>query len=353
MDLVSVIIPTYNCEEFVAHALDSVFAQTYPHIEVIVVDDGSVDETVRVARARLEQGSPHPWQLLEHGSNGGPSAARNTGLRAARGAWIQFLDSDDLLAPTKCERQMAMGRIAPPEVAAVHSPWQLGNVRPGHTDWEGRFCNPNIEGQPPIMCLVARVRPLLGAALIRRSVLEQVRGFDEGLRFWECEELCFRIAQVGRFAPAPSDAPLYLWRMPPGKEYIGHGAAKYQSTSVGMSWIEQILNATGNKPLHTLQLPKQDREHLLDECAQWARDLYGADRELFAKYMVKLRALEPTFRPRRPRRLSFASGLISYERAEALAELIRELKQGVRRVLRTLALVATPALWDVATAVMV
>ncbi len=70
-----------------------------------------------------------------------------------------------------------------------------------------------MSGKAPIMCLAAKCRPLLGACLIRRSALEQAGGFDETLRFWECEEVCVKLASVGRFVSASSGEAEYLWRL--------------------------------------------------------------------------------------------------------------------------------------------
>src|SRR4051812_44698764 len=99
MYLVSVIVPTYNSEKWICDTLDSLIAQTYPHLELIVVDDGSKDNTLALVRDKLGKEFRNSWQIIEHGSNHGPSAARNTGLRAASGSWVQFLDSDDFIAP--------------------------------------------------------------------------------------------------------------------------------------------------------------------------------------------------------------------------------------------------------------
>jgi glycosyltransferase involved in cell wall biosynthesis len=92
--LVSVIIPVYNGGRFLAEALDSAFAQTYRPIEVIVVDDGSTDETAEVAHSR-------PEALYLHQENRGVSAARNAGLAIAEGELIALLDADDVWLPDK------------------------------------------------------------------------------------------------------------------------------------------------------------------------------------------------------------------------------------------------------------
>jgi glycosyltransferase involved in cell wall biosynthesis len=101
--LVSIIIPCYNAEPWLAAALDSALAQTWPEKEIVVVNDGSRDQSLAVARRHQALGV----QVIDQ-PNRGASAARNAGLRAARGAFVQFLDADDLLAPDKIERQMGV-----------------------------------------------------------------------------------------------------------------------------------------------------------------------------------------------------------------------------------------------------
>lgn len=98
--LVSVIIPVFNGELYLAEALDSVFAQDYRPIEVIVVDDGSTDDTAAVARRYS-----HVYYL--HQPNQGPPVARNTGLSHCKGDLIAFLDADDLWVPGKLSMQVA------------------------------------------------------------------------------------------------------------------------------------------------------------------------------------------------------------------------------------------------------
>src|SRR5215471_834481 len=123
MDLISVIMPTHNSAKWVTYTIDNLAAQTYPHFELIVADDGSQDDTVAVVRRKLSSGFRNPWQVLELGHNRGPSAARNAGLRAASGSWVQYLDCDDFIAPSKFELQAAHCRNAAADVAAVYSPW--------------------------------------------------------------------------------------------------------------------------------------------------------------------------------------------------------------------------------------
>ncbi|MCA9316047.1 MAG: glycosyltransferase family 2 protein [Planctomycetes bacterium] len=104
--MVSTIIPVHNRPNLVMEAVASVLAQTYRPIELIVVDDGSTDETPMVLQ-RLGAQHPEVMRVASHPASRGPGAARETGRRAAAGSYVQYLDSDDLLDPTKFERQVA------------------------------------------------------------------------------------------------------------------------------------------------------------------------------------------------------------------------------------------------------
>jgi len=100
---VSVIIPVFNSAKTVTRALDSVVGQTFADLEVIVVDDGSTDQGAQLA----EQAGIEGLTVIRHPENRGAAAARNTGIKAARGNWIAFLDSDDSWKPEKLARQIA------------------------------------------------------------------------------------------------------------------------------------------------------------------------------------------------------------------------------------------------------
>ncbi|WP_026734376.1 glycosyltransferase [Fischerella sp. PCC 9605] len=102
--LVSAIVPTYNRADLISYTLDSAIKQSYKNLEIIVIDDGSVDNTEEVVKAI---GDPR-IRYIRHPSNRGGSAARNTGIEGARGKYIAFLDSDDLWAPEKIELQLAL-----------------------------------------------------------------------------------------------------------------------------------------------------------------------------------------------------------------------------------------------------
>lgn len=101
-DLVSIITPAYNCEQFVAQTIRTVLAQTYPHWEMIIVDDASTDRTPEIIKSFDDP----RIRYVRLDENVGGAEVRNTALRLARGRWIAFLDSDDLWHPEKLERQI-------------------------------------------------------------------------------------------------------------------------------------------------------------------------------------------------------------------------------------------------------
>ncbi|NEQ81732.1 MAG: glycosyltransferase, partial [Moorea sp. SIO2I5] len=112
MDLVSVIIPTYNRAEMIEECISSVTAQTYRPIEIIVVDDGSTDNTKEILeeiKSKLSKSIEIELKIL-HVSNNGASSARNIGVKAAKGKWFQFLDSDDILLPKKLEKSIIIAK---------------------------------------------------------------------------------------------------------------------------------------------------------------------------------------------------------------------------------------------------
>ncbi|MDJ0596951.1 MAG: glycosyltransferase family 2 protein, partial [Pleurocapsa sp. MO_226.B13] len=164
---VSVVIPTYNSAEFLVEALASVFNQTYTDYEVIVIDDGSTDNTqqaIELYRSRLN----YVYQ-----KNQGVAAARNKGIEIAKGELIAFLDADDLFLPQKLQQQVAMF-IANPDLGMVVSGWHLTNERGEITaDVELWHSLPKLDLNAWLYW-----KPVLpSATMIRRQWLEKVGGF--------------------------------------------------------------------------------------------------------------------------------------------------------------------------------
>ena len=110
--LISIITPCYNAAPFIAQTIESVLAQTYPHWEMLIVDDCSTDRSVEVIQAYVNRDSRIKYFKTDH-SSGSPSLPRNIGLEQAQGEYIAFLDSDDAWFPSKLEEQVIFMESGP------------------------------------------------------------------------------------------------------------------------------------------------------------------------------------------------------------------------------------------------
>lgn len=120
--LVSIVIPTYNSAATLAQTLRSCQQQTYPQTEIIVIDDGSSDDTVAIAESFAQNQNNENIRIITQ-ANSGPAVARNRGVEEANGAWVQFCDSDDILLPTKIE-QSARLLAQHPQAALAYTQMQ-------------------------------------------------------------------------------------------------------------------------------------------------------------------------------------------------------------------------------------
>jgi len=193
---VSVIIPTYNYGRFIAEAIQSVLQQTHRPDEIVVVDDGSTDDTARVVAGF---GDAVKYVRQE---NGGVCAARNKGVAESTGEIIAFMDADDTMEPESIAKQVAL--FGDEHVGLVHCGLRLFDDESGETIelqleggedgvadnlllWEGA----SIAGP--------------GAILVTREAFDSVDGFDTGMKVGEDWDFCYRVARrfKVRFVPEP------------------------------------------------------------------------------------------------------------------------------------------------------
>ncbi len=204
MVLVSVVIPVYNMEKYVAEAIDSVLSQTFRDFEVIVVDDGSTDGSPAVLAAYGNR-----VRVIRQTNRGG-AAATNIGIHRARGRWISWLSADDVWEPTKLERQVEIVS-ARPDVGMVYTDYV-------YVDPEGIV----LSGEH-FPCPSTRTRRLLWLArrcfinasstLIRKDVFHRVGLYDETDRLTPDWDLWFRIALDYEIVHVPE--PLVQYRIHP------------------------------------------------------------------------------------------------------------------------------------------
>lgn len=186
---VSVIIPAYSCVEYAPAALDSVFAQTFTDFEVILINDGSPD--TEMLEHLIAQYQDRIVYLKQ--ANRGPSAARNTGIRAARGKYLAFLDSDDCWPPEYLAAQMKLFEETPSPHLVYTDAVHFGDTPlPRKTFMQSLIPPVNFEDM-----LVHGSQIIPSGTVVSRQVTIDAGLFDESLRAAEDYDLCLRIAYRG------------------------------------------------------------------------------------------------------------------------------------------------------------
>lgn len=198
--LVTVIIPTYNRREWIGECLDSVKAQTYAHVETIVVDDGSTDGTIEWLRNEPRYSFA---RLHVQPQNGGASLARNAGIEMARGELIVFIDSDDALAPNHVERAVGVFETRPQTGLFCCDSTLVGPK--SETLFEGRTWHEiqNSHTGRPIQTGARTLKDLFQYShvfpgfTLPKSVFEKIGSFDQTLFPMDDYDLSLRVAGAG------------------------------------------------------------------------------------------------------------------------------------------------------------
>jgi glycosyltransferase involved in cell wall biosynthesis len=250
---ISAVIPAYNAEKYVAAAIESALAQTIPPSEIVVVDDGSKDGTAGVA-SRVAPGV----KVLRQ-PNGGPAAARNTGIRNSTGEWIAFLDADDTWVPNKLELQ-----------APFTEDSSIGIIN--GTDF--MEYPPFMDSQAAFDALWKRNFVNNSAVLIRRAAVEAIGGLDEDRALIGVEDynLWLRVSHVG-WKVANYPAALFNYTPAPGnlssqvERFARAELANLESLSARLSLDSAMVRRKraalyeqyGRELLHNRQLPQARR----------------------------------------------------------------------------------------------
>ncbi len=199
---VSVVIPTYNYAAFLPGAVEGVRAQEWDDLEIVVVDDGSTDETPEVLEALARENRNFRWFRQE---NAGAAAARNRGIEEARGEFVAFLDADDLWLPGKLTAQFAALAERP---AAAFSYTDVTLRHPNGTD-EDLACG--VPEQPLLLQLLGGNLFATPTVLARRECFREVGLFDASLRTGEDWDMWLRLA--AHFEHARVARPLTVIRV--------------------------------------------------------------------------------------------------------------------------------------------
>jgi len=247
--LVSVVIPAYNCGPFISDALDSVVNQNYPALEVLVVDDGSTDETCDVV---ARYGSA---VTLVRQQNAGAAVARNEGMRRARGEYVALLDADDLWLPGKLQLQVDYLEHHA-DVALCCTRWHLLNPDAAGRYHIERVAPPESAPVDPkcagwIYCeLLLDCEVWTSSVVMRRTLCERIGGFEAELRRGQDYDYWLRASRVTRIDRL--DAPLALYRM-----QVAHDR-KFPDTNWELTVIRRAIERWGTTGPDGRTLPEAE-----------------------------------------------------------------------------------------------
>ena len=284
--LVSIIIPAYNCDAYVAEAIESVLAQDYPEKQIIVVNDGSSDNTLEVLRSFGD--SIHVIDQV----NAGPPKARNSGLKAVGGEFVAFLDADDVWLPGKLSAQVAHLQ-AHPDVGTVFTNWHVWSVDP---DGEFRIptatCPPKagvqlIEQRSGWMYtrLLLECHLLTTTVMMRSMLIRQIGAFDINLYNGDDYDYWLRASRVAKIDKLDCTGAFY--RVVPGS--VSRKARPVNDEKIV---IEQALRRWGRRgPDHQELDESTMRRHLEDLTTQFAYShlVLGDPRIALNNYMEVLK----------------------------------------------------------------
>jgi glycosyltransferase involved in cell wall biosynthesis len=194
MPKVSVVLPTYDAARFVGEAVESVLLQTFSDFELIVVDDGSTDETREIVA-----GYSDPRVRYIYQENRGPAAARNAGIRASRGEYVVFLDADDTWLPRKLACQIPLLR-AHPDLGLVYCSAYKFEDDAVFSEMRARHRGDVVY---PLLIVDNIVAGSASSAMVRRECFDRVGLFDEDLTAFEDWDMWLRIALQYEFDYVP------------------------------------------------------------------------------------------------------------------------------------------------------
>ncbi len=241
MKSVSVVIPTYNRAMYIERSVRSVLQQTYQNLEIIVVDDGSTDDTLQILRKL--QHEDHRLKILQQEKNLGAQAARNTGIRAATALYIAFLDSDDEWLASKLEKQLSLIDQSNDKIGVVYAGfmWVYSDGRPSKEQkprFKGKIYNDALRGW------IADTNTLV----VRKDILYKIGLLNEGIRAYQEWDLCIKLSRYTEFDFVNEPLAIYhLHDQPTISKNLVNDALGY--LDIIMAHKNEIVTELGNDAL--------------------------------------------------------------------------------------------------------
>ncbi|YAF94118.1 MAG: glycosyltransferase [Nodularia sp. CChRGM 3473] len=302
--IVSVIIPCFNAEKWLAEAIDSCLKQTYSPIEIIVIDDGSTDNSLEILRS---YGDKIIWQSLPHQ---GGNYARNRGFELAKGEYIQYLDADDYILPEKIARQVRFLEETGADV--VYGDWRHQRHLPNGSKY---LENIEIsEAQTDILAsLLANWWVALAALLYKRSVVENSGGWDETLT--AAQDRDFFISVVMNKAKVVYQPGCYAI-------YRRYGFVTV-STSSKSRWLKNhylVLGKVEKKLLQTNQLSMKYRHALAKSYFELAREALFFDYSQYLIFLEEALMIFPDFQANSKKAIyKIVQNILGFRQTERIA----------------------------------
>lgn len=309
--LVSIIIPCYNAERWVAEAIDSCLAQSYAGIEIIVIDDGSTDGSKAILTKYASK------IVSEHGPNCGGNHARNRGFALSSGAYIQFLDADDYLLPDKIALQVRF--LEETRADAVYGDW-----RHQFHEADGRIWQDDVhvsgDQSDVLTSLLAGwwVAPV--GLLWRRTAVLASGGWDESLAAGQDRDFFLSVAITGadvRYQPGCHSI------------YRRYGDVTV-STHNRREWLENHLKILQKMEVQLKEtgrwLPKY-RQALAHSYFHLTRNYYDRDPVMHRRLFQKVNELDPHFSPCESKIYNAAYKHLGFEAAERLSGILRQARK--------------------------
>ncbi|MGG0720047.1 glycosyltransferase [Robertmurraya massiliosenegalensis] len=235
--MISIVLPVYNSDKYIRHSIESVINQSYIDWELIVIDDGSIDQTGSIIQEYNSDRIHYHYQ-----SNQGPSAARNKGISLAKGEYIAFIDADDIYRPNKLYEQVRFLENHP-EIQIVYCDAQVVNkdLKPINVlRTEGLYDN---KEDFFAQLLFRQILPLPPAIMLKRECLQEIK-YNEKLVHAEDYDLTIQLARKFRFGYLPES--LYIYRRHEDNLTNGHEkqvqAEMKIVKSIGIANIKEIVN---------------------------------------------------------------------------------------------------------------
>jgi glycosyltransferase involved in cell wall biosynthesis len=255
---VSVVIASYNGARTIAETLDSVLAQDYRPLDIVVVDDGSTDDFLQALQPYRDS------VRVFSQANAGPAAARNTALQHAQGELVAFVDADDVWLPGKLSAQVRLLE-ARPEIGAVCTRWQ-----PWHADADGTYRMPTPlrhltvgDQVEPERCgwryshLLLGSELLTSAVMMRREVIDELGPFDPTLRNGEDYDYWLRLSRIRQIARLASVGVLY-------RQWLGSETGTPKPVNYELRVLENALARWGQEGPDGARVDAQALERRID-----------------------------------------------------------------------------------------